>query len=43
MSEVLILNVGGYMGASTRRELEYAGKRGKVVRFLEMPENEDVQ
>lgn len=33
--EVLILNVGGYVGESTRRELEYARRRGKFVRFLE--------
>lgn len=33
--EVLILNVGGYIGESTRRELEYAKARGKQVRFLE--------
>lgn len=33
--EVLILNVGGYIGSSTRNELEYARKLGKPVRFLE--------
>lgn len=33
--EVLILNVGGYIGDSTRRELEYARSKGKTVRFLE--------
>ncbi len=33
--EVLILNVGGYIGDSTRNELEYAKKLGKRVRFLE--------
>lgn len=33
--EVLILNLDGYIGASTRRELEYARKLGKRVRFLE--------
>lgn len=33
--EVLILNVGGYIGESTARELAYAQKLGKVVRFLE--------
>jgi predicted HAD superfamily Cof-like phosphohydrolase len=37
--EVLILNVDGYIGESTRRELEYARRQGKVVRFLE-PEKE---
>jgi len=33
--EVLILNVGGYIGESTGRELAYARAQGKVVRFLE--------
>lgn len=33
--EVLILNVDGYIGESTRRELEYAQALGKVVRWLE--------
>lgn len=37
--EVLILNVGGYIGDSTRRELEYAKENGKTIRFLE-PEKE---
>jgi hypothetical protein len=31
--EVLILNVGGYIGDSTRRELAYAQAQGKPVRF----------
>lgn len=35
--EVLILNVGGYIGESTRSELEHAKKRGKTIRFLEPP------
>jgi hypothetical protein len=33
--EVLILNVGGYIGQSTQSELEYAIANGKRVRFLE--------
>lgn len=33
--EVLILNVKGYIGASTRRELEYAHNHGKIIRYLE--------
>ncbi len=33
--EVLILNVGGYIGESTGKELEYAREQGKVIRFLE--------
>ena len=33
--EVRFLNVGGYIGDSTKRELEYATKKGKIVTFLE--------
>ena len=33
--EVLILNVGGYIGNSTKSELEYAVKNNKLVRYLE--------
>ena len=33
--EVLILNVGGYIGESTQSELDYARAKGKHVRFLE--------
>lgn len=33
--EVLILNVGGYIGESTRNEIEHAKKHGKVIRYLE--------
>jgi hypothetical protein len=33
--EVLILNVGGYIGSSTKSELEYAVAHGKRVRWLE--------
>ena len=36
--EVLILNVGGYIGESTARELAYAEKLGKAIRYLEKPE-----
>lgn len=32
--EVLVVNVGGYVGSSTRREIEYAREHGKPVRFL---------
>lgn len=35
--EVLILNVGGYIGESTSRELEYAKKLGVKIRYLEPP------
>jgi hypothetical protein len=33
--EVLILNVDGYIGSSTRNELEYARAHRKLIRFLE--------
>jgi hypothetical protein len=33
--EVLFLNVDGYMGESTRAELEYATAAGKAIRSLE--------
>lgn len=33
--EVLILDVGGYIGESTGRELMYAVEQGKEIRFLE--------
>lgn len=33
--EVFVLNVGGYIGSSTRSEIEYAEKLGKPLRYLE--------
>ena len=33
--EILVLNVGGYIGESTRSEIQYAVARGKAVRYLE--------
>lgn len=38
--EILVLNVGDYVGSSTRSEIDYALKRNKVVRWLE-PHNPD--
>ncbi len=35
--EVLILNVGGYIGASTWKEIIFAESLGKLVRYLEEP------
>ena len=32
--EVLVINVGGYVGSSTKREIAYAREQGKSVRFL---------
>ncbi|GGX63902.1 hypothetical protein [Saccharospirillum salsuginis] len=33
--EILVINIGGYIGKSTEEEIEYARQRGKGVRFLE--------
>ena len=33
--EIFVINVGGYIGASTKSEIEYAKATGKPVRFLE--------
>ena len=33
--EIYVINVGGYIGESTRSEIEYARRNGKAVRFLE--------
>jgi len=33
--EILVLNVDGYIGESTRREIEYAKSKMKGIRFLE--------
>jgi len=37
--EILVLNVGGYIGESTTNEIKYAMLSGKKIRFLEEPEN----
>lgn len=33
--EILVLNVGGYVGESTAREIQYALSHGVAVRYLE--------
>lgn len=33
--EILVLNVGGYIGESTAREIRHAENNGKIVRYLE--------
>ncbi|HLB37442.1 MAG TPA: hypothetical protein VJL31_12800, partial [Gemmatimonadales bacterium] len=38
--QVLVVNVGGYIGDSTRREIAYAHSLGKSVRYLEPVEAE---
>lgn len=34
-NEVLVLNVGGYIGESTRGEIEHTLEQGKPIRYLE--------
>jgi hypothetical protein len=34
---VVVLNVGGYIGESTRSEIEYAAKHCKTVKYIEPP------
>ena len=33
--EIFVINVGGYIGESTRSEIEYALKNGKKINYLE--------
>lgn len=33
--EIFVINVGGYIGSSTRSEIEYAQAHGKTVKYLE--------
>ena len=33
--EIFVVNVGGYIGESTRNEIAYAMANGKVVKYLE--------
>ena len=35
--EIYVINVGGYIGESTRSEIEYAKKNGRGVKYLEDP------
>ena len=34
--EIYVINVGGYIGESTRSEIEYAKKNGRSVNYLEL-------
>ena len=36
--EIFVINVGGYIGESTRSEIEYAKSKGIGVRYLETAE-----
>jgi len=33
--EILVINIDGYIGESTQNEIDYAEKRGKLVKYLE--------
>lgn len=33
--EILVINVGGYIGESTKSEIEYARTKGKKISYLE--------
>ena len=33
--EIFVINVGGYIGESTKSEIEYAKATGKIVNYLE--------
>ena len=33
--EIYVINVGGYIGESTKREIAYAEKTGKKINYLE--------
>ncbi len=38
--ELLVFNIGGYIGDSTRREIDYATEKGMTVRYMEpIPHN----
>ena len=38
--EIFVINVGGYIGESTKSEIEYAIRNGKKVNYLEPVVNE---
>ena len=38
--EIYVINVNGYIGTSTKSEIEYAIKTGKTVRYLEEPKQD---
>ena len=37
--EIFVINVGGYIGTSTKSEIAYAKQLGKKVKYLEDPNN----
>ena len=39
-NEIYVINVGGYIGESTKNEIEYAKARGKKISYLENKKSE---
>lgn len=37
--EIFVINVNGYIGESTKSEIEYAKRNGKIVRYLQEIDN----
>lgn len=37
--EIYVVNPGGYIGDSTRGEIDYARRNGRGIRYLEEPES----
>lgn len=33
--EIFVINVNGYIGESTKSEIEYAKRNGKIIRYLQ--------
>ncbi len=40
--EIFVINVGGYIGDSTRREIAYAEYKGKTISYLEEPQKASI-
>jgi hypothetical protein len=34
--EIFVINVNGYIGESTRNEIEYAKSKGKIIKYLNL-------
>jgi len=37
--EIFVINVNGYIGDSTKDEIQYAENTGKIIKYLEISEN----
>ena len=40
--EIYVINKGGYVGTSTRSEIEYAKSKGKLIAYMECPNDDDI-